>query len=214
MIALRLAGSYLPGFGSITIAVLLLGGIQLMAIGLIGEYVGRIYDEVKGRPLYLVRARRTSPSTRRREPSPTDVASAAGGIRAARGPRRLGAVRASAPAAASCAGVDAALGERALLERADAARQPLDRVGDRVGQVDPVGVGPLRPAAVDAHRMAGVADDGRVRRHVVDHDRVGADLRAVADGDRAEQLGARADRDVVLDGRVALAASRSRCRRA
>jgi dolichol-phosphate mannosyltransferase len=58
VVGLRLAGSYLPGFGSITIAVLLLGGIQLMAIGLIGEYVGRIYDEVKNRPLYLVRQRR------------------------------------------------------------------------------------------------------------------------------------------------------------
>jgi polyisoprenyl-phosphate glycosyltransferase len=58
VVGLRLAGSYLPGFGSITIAVLLLGGIQLMAIGMIGEYVGRIYDEVKGRPLYLVRAKR------------------------------------------------------------------------------------------------------------------------------------------------------------
>jgi glycosyltransferase involved in cell wall biosynthesis len=57
VIVLRLLGSYLPGFSSITIAVLLLGGIQLIAIGLIGEYVGRIYDEVKGRPLYLVRSR-------------------------------------------------------------------------------------------------------------------------------------------------------------
>jgi polyisoprenyl-phosphate glycosyltransferase len=54
---LRISGSYLPGFGSITIAVLLLGGIQLIAIGIIGEYVGRIYAEVKGRPLYLVRSR-------------------------------------------------------------------------------------------------------------------------------------------------------------
>jgi glycosyltransferase involved in cell wall biosynthesis len=61
VIALRVAGSYLPGFGTITIAVLLLGGIQLMAIGLIGEYVGRIYDEVKGRPLYVVRARLNEP---------------------------------------------------------------------------------------------------------------------------------------------------------
>jgi polyisoprenyl-phosphate glycosyltransferase len=61
VIALRIAGSYLPGFGTITIAVLLLGGIQLMAIGLIGEYVGRIYDEVKGRPLYVVRARLNEP---------------------------------------------------------------------------------------------------------------------------------------------------------
>jgi hypothetical protein len=51
-------GSYLPGFGAITITVLLLGGIQLITIGIIGEYVGRIYDEVKGRPLYLVAATR------------------------------------------------------------------------------------------------------------------------------------------------------------
>jgi polyisoprenyl-phosphate glycosyltransferase len=58
VVILRLSGSYLPGFGSITIAILLLGGIQLIAIGIIGEYVGRIYDEVKGRPLYLVRATR------------------------------------------------------------------------------------------------------------------------------------------------------------
>ena len=58
VIVLRLTHSYLPGFGAITITVLLLGGIQLITIGIIGEYVGRIYDEVKGRPLYLVRARR------------------------------------------------------------------------------------------------------------------------------------------------------------
>jgi polyisoprenyl-phosphate glycosyltransferase len=57
VIVLRILGSYLPGFSSLTIAVLLLGGIQLIAIGIIGEYVGRIYDEVKGRPLYLVRSR-------------------------------------------------------------------------------------------------------------------------------------------------------------
>jgi polyisoprenyl-phosphate glycosyltransferase len=71
VIGLRLAHSYLPGFGTITIAILLLGGIQLMAIGLIGEYVGRIYDEVKGRPLYLVRARRNIPAS---EPAETRAA--------------------------------------------------------------------------------------------------------------------------------------------
>jgi glycosyltransferase involved in cell wall biosynthesis len=62
VIALRITGSYLPGFGSITIAILLLGGIQLIAIGVIGEYVGRIYDEVKHRPLYIVREELNRPS--------------------------------------------------------------------------------------------------------------------------------------------------------
>jgi polyisoprenyl-phosphate glycosyltransferase len=61
VIVLRVLGSYLPGFGSITIAILLLGGIQLIALGIIGEYVGRIYDEVKGRPLYLIRSRLNFP---------------------------------------------------------------------------------------------------------------------------------------------------------
>jgi polyisoprenyl-phosphate glycosyltransferase len=61
VVVLRLAGSYLPGFSALTIVVLLLGGIELIAIGIIGEYVGRIYDEVKGRPLYLVRATRNLP---------------------------------------------------------------------------------------------------------------------------------------------------------
>ena len=92
------------------------------------------------------------------------------------------------------------------LELGDPLRERLDRLGDRVGQVDPVGVGAFEPAAFDPHRVAGVADHGRPRRHVLDDDRVGADLGAVADRDRAQQLGAGADRDVVAEGRVALAA--------
>ncbi|HTY95759.1 MAG TPA: glycosyltransferase family 2 protein [Solirubrobacteraceae bacterium] len=62
VVLLRVLGSYLPGFGSITIAILLLGGIQLIALGVIGEYVGRIYDEVKHRPLYIVREELNRPS--------------------------------------------------------------------------------------------------------------------------------------------------------
>jgi glycosyltransferase involved in cell wall biosynthesis len=73
VIVLRAVDSYIPGFATITITVLLLGGIQLIAIGIMGEYLGRIYDEVKGRPLYLVRARRNIPGDRlqaRRVPRP------------------------------------------------------------------------------------------------------------------------------------------------
>jgi dolichol-phosphate mannosyltransferase len=57
-IAMRVAGQFVPGIATVVLAVLLLGGLQLMALGVIGEYVGRIYDEVKQRPIYVVRERR------------------------------------------------------------------------------------------------------------------------------------------------------------
>lgn len=48
-------GIDVPGYTSLMVVVLFMGGIQLLTLGIIGEYLGRIYEEVKGRPLYLVR---------------------------------------------------------------------------------------------------------------------------------------------------------------
>ena len=54
-IGLRLSGSdAFHGQATTLVSVLFLGGIQLIFLGIIGEYLGRIYDEVKGRPLYIV----------------------------------------------------------------------------------------------------------------------------------------------------------------
>jgi dolichol-phosphate mannosyltransferase len=54
-VALRLFGGHaLTGQATTLVSVLLLGGIQLIFLGVIGEYLGRIYDEVKARPLYIL----------------------------------------------------------------------------------------------------------------------------------------------------------------
>jgi len=55
VILLRILGSQqFTGQATTLIAVLFLGGVQLVSLGILGEYIGRIYDEVKGRPLYIV----------------------------------------------------------------------------------------------------------------------------------------------------------------
>lgn len=48
------SGGFPPGYTSLIMVVLLLGGIQLIFLGILGEYLGSIFDEVKGRPLYVV----------------------------------------------------------------------------------------------------------------------------------------------------------------
>jgi len=56
VVLIRLSGrSALLGQATTLIAVLFLGGVQLISLGILGEYVGRLYDEAKGRPLYVLR---------------------------------------------------------------------------------------------------------------------------------------------------------------
>ena len=56
-------GSDLPGYASLIVAILFLGGIQLIGIGVLGEYIGRIYIDVKRRPHYFIRAVHESEGT-------------------------------------------------------------------------------------------------------------------------------------------------------
>ena len=44
-----------PGFATLSIGIYFLGGVQLIGIGVLGEYLGRVYDEARGRPGYIVR---------------------------------------------------------------------------------------------------------------------------------------------------------------
>ncbi len=62
---LRLAGSHsFEGQTTTLVSVLFLGGVQLISLGILGEYIGRLYDEAKGRPLYIVSE---APEEKRRE---------------------------------------------------------------------------------------------------------------------------------------------------
>ena len=50
-------GVELPGYASLLVVILFLGGLQLVGVGILGEYLGRMFIEVKNRPLYLIRAK-------------------------------------------------------------------------------------------------------------------------------------------------------------
>ncbi len=54
VLGLKVAGINWPGYTSLMASILFLGGVQLIMIGILGEYLGRVFDEVKRRPLYLV----------------------------------------------------------------------------------------------------------------------------------------------------------------
>ena len=53
IVASFLSGVGVPGWASTAIPIYFLGGLQLLALGIVGEYVGRLYREAKSRPRYL-----------------------------------------------------------------------------------------------------------------------------------------------------------------
>jgi glycosyltransferase involved in cell wall biosynthesis len=75
LVARLLTDDWVPGWAAIMVAVLFIGGVQLVSIGVLGEYIGRIYGEVKRRPLYVVgervgRPRSAPPAPEARPVSP------------------------------------------------------------------------------------------------------------------------------------------------
>ncbi len=67
-------GVDLPGFPTLIISVMFFAGVQLISLGVMGEYLGRVYEEVKGRPLFIV-ADRVGVSEPHTEPTRTDPCS-------------------------------------------------------------------------------------------------------------------------------------------
>ena len=70
-----LFGVDVPGFPTLIISVMFFAGVQLLSLGILGEYLGRMYEEVKGRPLYLVSEElgieREAPRHNSSDPDPT-----------------------------------------------------------------------------------------------------------------------------------------------
>jgi len=65
VIALKIMGINFPGYTSLMASILLLGGVQLIVLGIIGEYIGRIFEQGQARPLYLIDQIHGDPLARR-----------------------------------------------------------------------------------------------------------------------------------------------------
>jgi glycosyltransferase involved in cell wall biosynthesis len=76
-------GVDVPGFPSLIISVMFFAGVQLISLGVLGEYLGRMYEEVKGRPLFLV----AEELGVEHPPSPTRMPTAAAGVAGSRRPQ-------------------------------------------------------------------------------------------------------------------------------
>ncbi len=77
-IAFKATDQFVPGITTVLLVVLLLGGIQLITVGILGEYLGRVYDEVKRRPIYVVRERLNAGEIPEDRRSPGEIGDEAG----------------------------------------------------------------------------------------------------------------------------------------
>lgn len=71
IVSTLLYGNEVPGYPSLVVIILFLGGVQLTAVGVLGEYVGRIFNETKRRPLYFLNTYRPGPKVASQEAPPT-----------------------------------------------------------------------------------------------------------------------------------------------
>jgi hypothetical protein len=70
-------GDPVPGYPSIMVVVLFLGGLQLLFIGILEEYLGRLFNESKNRPLYFLNEYAPAPTIGAKSPEPIKLQSAA-----------------------------------------------------------------------------------------------------------------------------------------
>ncbi len=107
---------------------------------------------------------------------------------------------------ARCGLRSAPAGAQLVLELGHAAGQRLEGFRDGVREPGVLELGSGDPPSGDGDGASGVADDGGLRRHILDDDGPGADLGVVPDDERSEDLGGGADDHPVADGRMPLAA--------